>query len=616
MRICLLKGLGGTFEMDEKLLTGTNSPAPRYTGPLSRTLNLFSDMTFGNDKLNYTAVMKTSVGILNVISGYYEQDGCLYSMQTNQSDLGVSLLWYPPEGKNLEPHPIYMIDIATMISRYIVLTQTYDSDVMKIFANAATYQVWLVFALLFIIFWLMIKMHVRMENKMNPSKKTRDDSLYEVLTHLFQVETIDYTEVSKKVVSFFATVLSFMVITCLTNSMKTDIVVVQEPDMINSYDDLLTKPNIRLNFPIFGDTLSKFESADPRSKERRAYDRSLEFVGGDRNKMIIHPAGKDMVQLIDFMRDVAFEENRRTVGILLDAYATAGKNFACYLKVLLTRSGDIAVQQSTNFYVWSSQDADAKENMLTFAHSAFYKSPYLRKIHNRMHWILAMGFENMWRRFINVLPVDEKMSKREGDIFRSCRADDYRENMPQVDCAPFAPVQFRALAITCGVLLLLSALAIVREMYKRPKNPKLGHNKVAPAESSGVVDREGQSEQSGQNDALLGRVVTAIEVIEEERQNALNADSRVEVAPSVELFSKRSNSQQVELPLNTTAGPSEVVQQQDQSVQSSRNPWRRKKATETEVVDKEGRQELVICTKIGPETSNSEATKLHRRWVE
>ena len=591
VRICLLKELGGTFQMDEKLLTGTNSPAPRYTGPLSRTLNLFSDMTFGNDKLNYTVVMKTSIGILNVTSGYYDQDSCLYSMQTNQSDLGIASLLYPPEGKNLKPHPIYMVDITTMISRYIVLTQTYDSDVMGVFAYAFTPEVWLIFALLSTIFWLMTKLHVHMENKMNSSQRTRDDSLYEVLTHLFQVETIDYTGACMKVVSFFATVLSFMVITYLTNSMKTEIVVVEEPDMINSYDDLLNKPNIRLNFPMFGDTLSRFEFADPQSKERRAYDRSLKFLGGDRNEMIIHPAGKDMVQLIDFMRDVAFEENRRTVGILLDAYATAGKNFACYLKVLLTRSGDIAVQQSTNFYVWSSQDADAKENMLTFAHSAFYKSPYLRKIHNRMHWILAMGFENMWRRFINVLPVDEKMSKREGDIFRSCRADDYRENMPQVDCAPFAPVQFRALAITCGVLLLLSVAAFAREMYlRRPKHPRFGHNKVAAAESSGVADQKGQSEKSARNHAPFGREATVVEAIEEEevfgeekRQNALDADSRVEVT-SMELFYKRT---QAELPLSTIAGPSGTVHRSVQSVQSSCNngPLRQEEGTEIEVFD-------------------------------
>ena len=70
VRICLLKGLGGAFDMDEKQLTRTNSPAPRYSGPLSNALNLFADVTFGNDTLNYTAVMKASIGILNATSGY------------------------------------------------------------------------------------------------------------------------------------------------------------------------------------------------------------------------------------------------------------------------------------------------------------------------------------------------------------------------------------------------------------------------------------------------------------------------------------------------------------------------------------------------------------------
>ena len=492
VRICLLKGLGGTFEMNEKQLTGINSPAPRYFGPLSRALNLLSDMTFGYDKLNYSAVTKTSVGILNVTSGYYDGESCIYSMQTNQSDLGIAILWYPPEGENLALHPIYVIDIPNMVSRYIILTQTYDSDVMGVFANAATPQVWLMFALLSIVFWLVIKMHFRMENKMNASQRSRDDSLYEVLTHLFQVETIDYTGASMKLLSIFASVLSFMVITYLTISMKTDIVVVEEPDMIDSYDDLLKKPNIHLTFPMFGDILSKFEFADPKSKERRAYERSLKFVG-DRNEMLFHAVGMDMVQLIDIIRGIAFEKDRRTVAIILDAYRAIAKNFACYLKVIYSRSVDIAVQQSTNFYVWSSQDVDAQESTLAFAYSAFYKSPYLKKIHGRMKLIFAMGFKNIWNRFIDVLPVEEKMSEREGDIFRSCRADDYHNNMPHVDCAPFAMVQFRALTITCGVLLVLSVVALVREKYKkRSRHPrfsfKLRRNKVAADESSGAAD--------------------------------------------------------------------------------------------------------------------------------
>ena len=64
------------------------------------------------------------MGIFNSATGFYDEQSCLYSMQTNQSDLGIVVLWYPPEGENLEPHPIYMVDISNMVSRYIILTQT------------------------------------------------------------------------------------------------------------------------------------------------------------------------------------------------------------------------------------------------------------------------------------------------------------------------------------------------------------------------------------------------------------------------------------------------------------------------------------------------------------
>ena len=544
VRICSLKGLGGTFEMDDKQLSGTNVPAPRYTGPLSRALNLFMDLNFGNDRLNYTLVMKKSVGNYNSTSGYYDEDSCLYSMQTNESDLGLSLLWHPVQGKNLKSHPFYIGDIVKMVSRYEVSTKTYASDAMSIFANVFTPGVWLTVVASYFIFWLITKMFLYMENKMISGQRTRDDSLYEVLTHLFQVETVDYKLLGMQFISFFASVLSFVVIGYITCSMKTDIVIVQEPDMINSYNDLLNKRNIRLVFPTLSDTLSKFESADPRSKERRAYERSLKFVGGDRNKMILHPAGMDMVQMIDFLRNFAFERDIRTVACLLETHIRVAVNFACYLKVLFSRSVDVARRQTMNFYAWISQDPHAKENILTLAYSAFYESPYLEKVQRRIKRIAEMGFMQMLDEFINVPPVDEKMRNRgEGDIYRNCKADDYHENLPHVECAPFGPVQFKALTITCIVLVVLSVVAVVREKYnKRPKHPRFGHNKVAIAGPSGVAEQEGKSEQSSLKGSLSRHheVVTPFEVVDQEEQrDTLNVQSRAGVSLSMEFASRR-----------------------------------------------------------------------------
>ena len=425
LRICLLQSMGGSSEMDKKYLIGRNSLGPMYTGPLSKAGNLFIYLILGNDRLNYTITMKNSIGNLNLTTGYYNEESCLFSLQTNQSDLGPAWLWYPLQGKNLKSHPFYRRDTVSMISYYKVFDRTYDSDVMGAFAYAFTPGVWLTVALSCFVFWLMIKMYVRVWNKINPSEMIRDDSLYQVFTHLFQVGTIDLESASMKVMSLFASVFSFLAILYFTSSMNTDIVVLDEPDMINSYDNLLTKPNIRLMFSGLSDTLSMFESADPRSKERRAYERSL--------KNVVKPAGMEVLELTDRLRDMAFEKNRRSVAFLLHSYARAAINLACYMKVLLARSTDAAGRKKMNFYAWLSQDPDVKENIITLAYSASYKSPYLARINKRMKWVFAMGFENMLDRFIDVMPADDKMAREDGDTFRDCKADDYHQNMPQVE---------------------------------------------------------------------------------------------------------------------------------------------------------------------------------------
>ena len=374
-----------------------------------------------------------------------------------------------------------------------------------------------------------------------------------------------------KVLSLFASVLSFVVIVHFTCSMKTDIVVVPEPDMINNYDDLV-KPNIRLLFSSISDTLSKFESADPQSKERRAFERSLKTVGGDKNEMIIHLAGNNLHDVFDNMAEIALERKGRTVAPILSSQIQVATNVICYLKLLLSRSGNAASKQSMNYYSWTSQDPNVKEDLLTSVYSAFYKSPYLDKVHKRMKWIVAMGLNSMWDRINDVLPTGDKMSDhKDGDMFRSCKAKDYRQNLPQVEFAPFAPVQFKALTITCGVLLVLSVVTFAREKYKKgsshPKfSFKLRHNKVAVAGMSAVADRE--SKHSGRNDAPFGKVVIAV-VDQEERQDTPNLQSRVEVAPPMNFFNQRGNTQKVRLPLNTAAGPSSMVFRQDQSAQST-----------------------------------------------
>ena len=182
-----------------------------------------------------------------------------------------------------------------------------------------------------------------------------------------------------------------------------------------------------------------------------------------------------------------------------------------------------------------------------------------------------MGFENMLDRSADISP--EKMgNQQEGDIYRSCLADDYRQNMPQVECAQFAPVQFKALTITCGVLLVLSVAVFARELYK--KRPGLRANKVAVAGPGKVAEQQGQSEQSSRGAAPSGTVITPIEVVDKREGHTPNVQSKVDVATPMKLFNKRNDQKlerKIELPLNTIAGPSGIILRPDQSTQSRCN---------------------------------------------
>ena len=465
LRFCLLSGLGTAWELDENQATGFNSKGPRYYGPISRTFNLLTEVFVGNKLINYTSVIKDTIGSYNSTSGYYDDGSCLHSLQINESDFGMVWAHHPLVAKNLKPLPPYLSDHIYMLSRYEISNETYAADFVKAFGDVFSLEIWFVFACFIFIFWALVKLHIKFVSR----GTIRDDALYEVLTQLFQVESVDYSPHSLKMVALFSSLLSFHIFNYFTLSMKTDIVVIPEPKVVRSYDDLLAMPHIKIMFPRLIDNIERFESAALGTKERMLWQKSLKEVNYDKSQLMLKIGGTDIIATLTSIEDVILDPKVFTLGLVSELYMRATRELACILKscVIYRRWLEDPAAHEMDFYTWLSKDPKDSGYIISWSYSASFKSPVLNEIYARASWAFSLGIREMILLDLNQVPTNafQIQNQAEGDIYRSCL--DYRENMSNVKFAPFAPIQFKTLGYSYVLLLLAASTCLTCENFKQ-----------------------------------------------------------------------------------------------------------------------------------------------------
>ena len=338
IRFCLLKGTTNVLEVNSKYASGFNNRGPRYEGPMGEAFNLMIQSFIGGRKINYTSLVKESMGILDPATGYYNEGSCLYSMQMNESDFSSATTFHPVMGKNLRQFQPYFDDNLYIFSRYNVTGRMFQADFVSSFAHSFSPAIWLLCCLFTLLFWPLFKMQVKFENDLlGKRRKKRDNSLYRLLAQLFQVNYFDTANISTRVTVFFMSVFSFCIFTYLTSTIKTDIVIVDEPKMINSYDNLLAKPRLRIIFPRIIDNFNLFERAEAKSKERRLWEKSLSEFNGNREKMLFKLSGSSdyMMQVLSDAKKWSYDSKVETVVIVTETAKVAIRSLACLMKVAM-----------------------------------------------------------------------------------------------------------------------------------------------------------------------------------------------------------------------------------------------------------------------------------------
>lgn len=538
MRFCLVQYSNNAVEMDEASLSGVYGSGVVFRGPLSAPLVWMNQGFFGYEKFNYTFIVKKSFGRYNESSGWYDKESCPGAMQMNETDTAYAWTKMPVLAHGLRPTMPVIQDSLQMLSKYNITKSLKIPDVFNSFRSAFDKYIWIVLALFLVAFVILVKAHVKLHNrhvkerKMNfvtriwgkfkpssapanlrvhkplgngsrvkvpkvnkwkqlrihpttePSREKltflKDTAIYDVLTHLFQVESIDYGNISMRIVSLFMTLLSFWIINYFSNLMSTDMVLEDDPAVIRSYKDLLQHSKLRMVFTAFQDDYKQFEYAPPGSVKRQLWEKSLESVNGTREKLFLKidsASGLFSSAVDSITATVNVDEKNRIelVAVLSSVIATTARATACHSKATFAyRNAKTDAIFAKLFkpvesvYSWLAQDPDEREQWATPLFRQDFRTPLARRMVKRLTNLFEVGtiqyhLEKSLRK--SALTEHKIETPDEEDAYRQCMSDNIKDNMKKSEHIALKPEQFKYLIYSCAVILFLASLVLCYEAW-------------------------------------------------------------------------------------------------------------------------------------------------------
>ena len=499
VRYCLFDSLGHTIALNRSTLTGIYGDGPKFTGPLSEPYNWMISAGFGFERYNYSSVLKTSYGKLNEKTGLYDPDSCLHSMQTNESDCAIMYQNTPVVAEELRQHTPYIDDYVIIMSKYKITDQSYAYDFMQSFTEVFQREVLAILMAFLVIFMLISKCYIWMENenirinsrinrrwKKEKKNLVRDDTFYEVLTHFFQVESIDYKMGNMQFISLLVTFLSFYTLTYFSNMISTDLVLVKEPFIIRSYEDLLkSKGGVILVFNDMQDTVSNFENAPPGSTQNLLWEKALKTVKGDRSKLFLNLAHGDIATPFAKIAEAVRSTTIEIVGVFSRLVAIPCRATACMLKVafvhreLITDGGTEVHRELNKLFSRISKDDNEKPNIMSSVFRKGFNSPLAKRINKRLTNLYETGtYVYLINHQINRPALQNLKIKdpQEADVYNACMTDDYRINIPNHPTSIVSMINYKYILCTCIFITSMASLALCMEKKQKARK----NRRIAP----------------------------------------------------------------------------------------------------------------------------------------
>ena len=267
-------------------------------------------------------------------------------MEKNLSDVALFPVEYPSKLDYVEYSGAYFDDYLGLASAYEFTDHQERKDILDMFiAFDWSYDLSIIFmTMFFVIVWSKLQSFAKKKWKYvkETISNTHKSSIWLVICALMDQDQFpDFGMCSFNLISVLVAIYYFLFIKCfMMNMLGTDLSVVKEPDVITSYGDILSDPDIKVVL-LSGSPEAALFSSSPKN--------SIENIFWNRRELI----GYDLVKIMDLLNGLF---DQRYVAMMQDWLLETAAS------VIVNRLGD----RMNNHRFYLRRDETGKKILKTF----------------------------------------------------------------------------------------------------------------------------------------------------------------------------------------------------------------------------------------------------------
>ena len=307
--------------------------------------------------------------------------GCYRSIRDNESDFSLVPHDFPTvDYDKVDPYQVLLEVSIKMLSTYYSEAEADFSFNDFILTSIKSFDrgTWLVvLALISAFFGLwMTKRVLCPDNEHVSLRRIIAETLWDTLLLFISQESADYQQSMDRLLSILMTLSFFILTTIYFGLMSTDLVSVTKLVVINSYQEIMNRPNMTLTFPAMMPDHQEFQDAYEN------HDDSIQARFWAKYKDKVEMVGpSDAAKMMNVMQKL-FEMNRVLLTNELGAQVT--RRVLCRFK--------IGNQLYPNVYTWLSGDPGARMHQkVMIMRSGMKPTPQLKAHRRRMRSLIETG---------------------------------------------------------------------------------------------------------------------------------------------------------------------------------------------------------------------------------
>ena len=321
--------------------------APKMRGSWDYLLDSSWSSLVKSLKTNISVVVENEIGTRKKDGTL---TGCYRSIRDNQSDISLVLTDYPTvDYDKVDPYQPVMEYSLKIMSGYYSEPKANVSfnDFILTSIKSFDRQTWFaVMVMVFAFFGLwMTKRALFPDNEDVSLRKTIAETLWDTLLLFISQESTDYYKFLDRFLSILMTLSFFLLSNIYFGLMSTDLVTVKKPTVINSYQDIMNRPNMTVIFVKQLCDTKEFENAYEGQED------SIQAKFWEKYKDGVEMADPNIApeKIIDMLQEI-FEMKK--VLIMKGGFIQPFRRTICRLKV--------GYQLHENVYSWISKDPNAR----------------------------------------------------------------------------------------------------------------------------------------------------------------------------------------------------------------------------------------------------------------